>query len=42
MHFSIFEHIRNFKISENISNYFKSNLDNNQFFDEDMLEFIIW
>jgi len=42
MHFTIFEHIKNFKLSDNIYNYFSSNFNNTHIFDEDMLEFIIW
>jgi len=42
MYFAIFEHVKNFKLSDNISNYFNSNVNNNKIFDEDMLEFIIW
>jgi len=42
MHFTIFEYIKNFKLSNNISNYFSKNVNNNHIFDEDILEFIIW
>ena len=42
MHFTIFEYIKNFKLSHNLSNYFITNVNNNHIFDEDMLEFIIW
>lgn len=42
MHFSIYEHIKNFKLSNNIYDYFNTNLNNKKTINEDLLDFIIW